>query len=132
MAKKKKRIPKTIGGVKLPKELRRAGEKIIDQAITTANSPQGKAMIATGLSMAAAAAMKAAEAKAADRATTSSEREKAAERERAAERDRAEKPAPANDARSETPRQPGTGGIDGDAIGQAVEQVLGRLFGRRA
>ena len=55
MAKKKKRIPKTIGGVKLPKELRRAGEKIIDQAITTANSPQGKAMIATGLSMAAAA-----------------------------------------------------------------------------
>lgn len=122
MAKKKKRIPKTIGGVKLPKELRRAGEKIIDQAITTANSPQGKAMIATGLSMAAAAAMKAAEAKAAERATSS-----AAEKDKAAE-----KPAPANDARSETPRQPGTGGIDGDAIGQAVEQVLGRLFGRRA
>jgi len=113
MAKKKKRIPKTIGGVKLPKELRRAGEKIIDQAITTANSPQGKAMIATGLSMAAAAAMKAAEAKAAGAKA-------------------AEKPAPANDAKPEAPRQPGTGGIDGDAIGQAVEQVLGRLFGRRA
>lgn len=122
MAKKKKRIPKTIGGVKLPKELRRAGEKIIDQAITTANSPQGKAMIATGLSMAAAAAMKAAEgkaaeAKAAERATASAEKEK---------------PAPANDAKPDAPRQPGTGGIDGDAIGQAVEQVLGRLFGRRA
>jgi hypothetical protein len=115
MAKKKKRIPKSIGGVKLPKELRRAGEAILDSAITTANSPQGKAMIATGLSMAAAAAMKAAEAKAA----------KPAAAERAAE-----KPAPANDARREEVRKPGSGGIDGDAIGQAVEQVLGRLFGR--
>jgi hypothetical protein len=102
MAKKTKRIPKTIGGVKLPKELRRAGEKIIDHAITTANSPQGKAMIATGLSMAAAAAMKA-----------------------------AEKPSPANDARTDEARRPDASGIDGDAIGQAVEQVLGRLFGKR-
>ena len=121
MAKKKKRIPKTIGGVKLPKELRRAGEKIIDQAITTANSPQGKAMIATGLSMAAAAAMKAAEAKAAERATASAEKDKPAEQ-----------PSPAHDAGAQATRQPGAGGIDGDAIGQAVEQVLGRLFGRRA
>ncbi|SEK70304.1 hypothetical protein SAMN05216382_0952 [Sphingomonas palmae] len=116
MAKKKKRIPKTIGGVKLPKELRRAGEQIIDQAVTVANSPQGKAMIATGLSMAAAAAMKAAEAKAAKPAAEKPP----------------EKPSPANDARTEESRQPGVGGIDGDAIGQAVEQVLGRLFGRRA
>lgn len=113
MAKKKKRIPKTIGGVKLPKELRRAGEAILDQAITTANSPQGKAMIATGLSMAAAAAVKAAERQAAKPA---------------------DKPAPANDARGdargEDARRPGVGGIDGDAIGQAVEQVLGRFFRR--
>jgi len=116
VAKKKKRIPKTIGGVKLPKELRRAGENIIDQAVTAANSPQGKAMIAAGLSMAAAAAMKAAEAKAAR-----PEAEK-----------QPEKPSPANDARPHEARQPGSGGIDGDAIGQAVEQVLGRLFGRRA
>ncbi|WP_294358091.1 hypothetical protein [uncultured Sphingomonas sp.] len=120
MAKKKKRIPKTIGGVKLPRELRRAGEKIIDQAVTAANSPQGKAMIATGLSMAAAAAMKAAEAKAAKPAA-----EKPAEKP-------PEKPAPANDARTEESRQAGVGGIDGDAIGRAVEQMLGRLFGRRA
>jgi hypothetical protein len=118
MAKKKKRIPKTIGGVKLPKELRRAGEAIIDQAITTVNSPQGKAMIATGLSMAAAAAMKAAEAKAAGPKETGAKA--------------TEKPAPANDAKADAPRQPGASGIDGDAIGQAVEQVLGRLFGRRA
>ena len=115
MSKKKKRIPKTIGGVKLPKELRRAGEKIIDHAITTANSPQGKAMIATGLSMAAAAAMKAAEKQAKPVAA-----EKAAD-----------KPSPANDARADEARRPGASGIDGDAIGQAVEQVLGRLFGKR-
>lgn len=121
MAKKKKRIPKTIGGVKLPKELRRAGEKIIDQAMTAANSPQGKAMIATGLSMAAAAAMKAAEGKAGERAADP-----------ARDRTASEKPSPANDARPQEVRQPGSGGIDGDAIGQAVEQVLGRLFGRRA
>ena len=116
MAKKKKRIPKSIGGVKLPKELRRAGEAIIDQAITTANSPQGKAMIATGLSMAAAAAMKAAE--------------------RQSAKGTAGKPSPANDARDEEVRgedvrRPGAAGIDGDVIGQAVEQVLGRLFGKR-
>lgn len=121
MAKKKKRIPKTIGGVKLPKELRRAGEKIIDQAITAANSPQGKAMIATGLSMAAAAAMKAAEGKAAEGKTA----------EKKATGSATEKPSPANDAKAEEARQAGSGGIDGDAIGQAVEQVLGRLFGRR-
>lgn len=129
MAKKKKRIPKTIGGVKLPKELRRAGEKIIDQAVTAANSPQGKAMIATGLSMAAAAAMKAAEAKAAKPAAEKPAAEKPAEK--SAEKP-PEKPAPANDARTEESRQAGVGGIDGDAIGQAVEQMLGRLFGRRA
>lgn len=109
MAKKKKRIPKTIGGVKLPKELRRAGEAILDTAIATANSPQGKAMIATGLSMAAAAAVKAAERQSARPA---------------------EKPSPANDAKREDQRRPGAGGTDSDPIGQAVEQVLGRLFGR--
>lgn len=120
MAKKTKRIPKTIGGVKLPKELRRAGEKIIDHAITTANSPQGKAMIATGLSMAAAAAMKAAEKQAKPAGVEKAGAEKAAE-----------KPSPANDARADEVRRPGASGIDGDAIGQAVEQVLGRLFGKR-
>jgi hypothetical protein len=45
MSKKKKRIPKEIGGVKLPKELRRTGEALIDHA----NSPQGRQAIAAGL-----------------------------------------------------------------------------------
>ena len=126
---KKKRIPKTIGGVKLPKELRRAGEKIIDHAITTANSPQGRAMIATGLSMAAAAAMKASEGKATEGKAAGAKAEAAKP---AADKPAAANDAPASEPKAEAARQPGAGGIDGDAIGQAVEQVLGRLFGRRA
>ncbi len=43
--KKKKRIPKTVAGVKVPKELRRAGEKLLDQA----QRPETQAKIAPGL-----------------------------------------------------------------------------------
>ncbi|MFT3977499.1 MAG: hypothetical protein QM688_10355 [Sphingomonas bacterium] len=49
---KKKRIPKKIGDVKIPKELRQAGEALLDKA----NSPAGREIIATGLTIAAAAA----------------------------------------------------------------------------
>ncbi|WP_375394754.1 hypothetical protein [uncultured Sphingomonas sp.] len=53
MAKTKKaKIPKRIAGVKLPRELRRTGEAILERA----NSPQGREMLAAGLTMAAAAA----------------------------------------------------------------------------
>ncbi len=53
MAKTKKtKIPKRIAGVKLPKELRKTGEAILEKA----NSPQGREMLAAGLTMAAAAA----------------------------------------------------------------------------
>jgi len=54
--KKGKRIPKRIGGLKIPKELRQAGEALLDKA----NSPAGREIIATGLTMAAAAASAAA------------------------------------------------------------------------
>ncbi|MHA6724167.1 hypothetical protein [Sphingomonas sp. RS2018] len=53
MAKKDKagkRIPKTIGGLKIPKELRKSGEALI----ATATSPQGRKMIGAGLAMVAA------------------------------------------------------------------------------
>ena len=59
MAKKdgrKKRIPKKIGDVKIPKELRQAGEALLD----TATSAAGREIIASGLTMAAAAAATAA------------------------------------------------------------------------
>lgn len=54
--KKAKRIPKRIGGLKIPKELRHAGEALLDKA----NSPAGREIIAAGLTMAAAAASAAA------------------------------------------------------------------------
>lgn len=54
--KKAKRIPKKIAGLKIPKELRQAGEVLLDQA----NSAAGREIIASGLTMAAAAAATAA------------------------------------------------------------------------
>lgn len=59
MAKKNKkgfRIPKEIGGIKVPKGARRAGEALIDKA----NSPEGRQMLMSGLAMAATAAAAAA------------------------------------------------------------------------
>lgn len=60
MAKKGKkngfRIPKEIGGVKVPKEARRAGEALIDKA----SSPAGRQALATGLAVAASMAAAAA------------------------------------------------------------------------
>ena len=51
MGKKKDRIiPKRIGGVKLPKQLRKTGEALIQQATT----PEGRATLMQGLSAAAA------------------------------------------------------------------------------
>ena len=46
------RIPKEIGGIKVPKEARRAGEALIEKAST----PAGRQAIASGLAMAATAA----------------------------------------------------------------------------
>ena len=64
MAKTKKvKLPKSVGGVKVPKELRRKGEKLIGGAIDTANSPKGREMLAMGIAaVASAAAAKAAKA----------------------------------------------------------------------
>lgn len=46
------KLPKTVAGVKVPKELRRKGEALIDKA----NSPAGREAIAAGLTMVAAVA----------------------------------------------------------------------------
>ena len=101
MAKKKAKLPKRIGGVKLTKELRKAGGKLLE----TANSPLGRELIAAGLSMAAAAAATAAR----------KEREK-----RAA----APEVVPANDA-----KKPGQDPHDiGVALGNLAQNVLGTIF----
>ncbi|KQT31993.1 hypothetical protein ASG29_09015 [Sphingomonas sp. Leaf412] len=108
MSKKAKRIPKTIAGVKVPKELRKAGERLLDEV----QRPENQAKIAGVLTMAAGAVAAAAAKKRAG-------------------------------AAPEDVRRPGEGGtreggakgFDGqqvaDALGQAAEQALGRIFGKR-
>jgi len=97
--KKGKRIPKKIGGLKIPKELRRAGEELLDKA----NSTMGREIIASGLTMAAAAAS----------AAAMKHRMKAAPE---------RKPG---DAGTGDPRHVG------DVVGDMAEAVLDRIFGAR-
>ena len=66
--KKTRRIPKHIGGVKIPKDVRRQGEALIDTVVAGANSPAGREMIAGALAMAATAATAAMAKGRADRA----------------------------------------------------------------
>jgi hypothetical protein len=107
MAKKKAKLPKRIGGVKLTKELRKAGGKLLE----TANSPLGRELIAAGLSMAAAAATTAAR----------KEREK-----RAAAKAVAPEVVAANDAPKPTQsKDPHDIGV---ALGNLAQDVLGKIF----
>ncbi len=108
MAKKGKkgfRIPKEIGGVKVPKEARRAGEALIEKAC----SPEGRQVLASGLAMAATAAAALAARQAGDRAA---------------------RPA---DARQSS--RPGESATDSDrvsaAIGDAADIFMNRIFGAR-
>ena len=101
MAKTKKtKIPKRIAGVKLPKDLRRKGEAILEKA----NSPAGREMLAAGLTMAAAAATAAV----------------------ARSRETAKAPSPADVT---GPAQPGQHPPAGDPIGAMAEMLLTRMFG---
>lgn len=50
---KKRRIPKEIAGVKIPKDLRRQGEALIDAA----NSPAGRTLLLSGLATVVTSAM---------------------------------------------------------------------------
>ncbi|WP_254603207.1 hypothetical protein [Sphingomonas bacterium] len=110
MAKTRKtKIPKRIAGVKLPKDLRKTGEAILERA----NSPQGREMLAAGLTMAAAAASA------------------AVTRSRAA----AEAQKPAGEAASgdTTAGDPGKPGVTDPhalvtAIGGIAEAALGKFF----
>ena len=54
--KAKAKLPKRVGGVKLSKEIRKAGGKLLAKA----NSPLGRELIAAGLGLAATAAAAAA------------------------------------------------------------------------
>lgn len=112
----KVKIPKTIAGVKIPKDARRAGEALIEKA----QSPEGRQVIASGLAMVATATAAVAARKARDGA-----------------RDAAPPvtPAATDPAPDAAAGRPGTPGIDPqqlvDTIGQTAEALIGRLFGVR-
>ena len=117
MAKDKTKLPKRLAGVKIPKALRKGGEKLLDQA----NSPEGRAAIARGVTTVVGAAAMMAQAAAAKKTATA---EPVVD-------DPASPPAPPG-----TPGAPGTPGMAGpdalsNAIGAGVEAVLGRLFPRK-
>ncbi|MEH3101401.1 hypothetical protein [Sphingomonas adhaesiva] len=99
---KKGRLPKEVLGVKLPRELRKAGDRVIEQA----SSPQGRQAIAGALTIAAAAAT----------AAIARGREQDADR---------------SDAAQGTTRAPDPQAV-ADVVGKAAEAVLGKLFGSRA
>lgn len=104
MGKKAKRgkLPKEVLGVKLPKELRKAGDRVIEQAA----SPQGRQAIAGALTMAAAAAT----------AAMARGREKGAD---------------APEVAQGTTRAPDPQAV-AEVVGKAAEAVLGRIFGKPA
>ena len=107
MAKKGKkgfRIPKEIGGVKVPKEARRAGEALIEKA----QSREGRQALASGLAM-AATAVAAIAAK------------------------QARGPAPAAKPAQERPGETGTADHTqfADDMGKAADALMTKMFGQR-
>ncbi|WP_375393333.1 hypothetical protein [uncultured Sphingomonas sp.] len=107
-AEKAGRIPKRIGGVKLPKELRHKGEALLARA----TSPEGRAALAKGLTVAATFA------------NLAVEHGKTAAPKPAARPDAAA--APANDAAPASPIDPQK---VAEAVSTVANEVLGRLFG---
>lgn len=117
---KKAKLPKEVLGIRLPKELREAGGALLEKA----NSPQGREMLAAGLTMAAAAA-------------TAAVAKGRTKREAAGERPVPPVP-PVPGAAPEPPRPPEPPQVTqtqpdpqaiADAVGKAAEALLGRLFG---
>jgi hypothetical protein len=112
--KPKVKIPKEIAGFKVPKELRKKGEALIERA----NSPEGRQAIASGLAMvgglvAANAARKQAEA-------ARPEPKPAEAKPEAAKAPAAEPSKPVIN-----PQQMA------DQIGAAADMLLGRIFAKR-
>lgn len=112
---KKGKLPKEVFGVKLPKELRRAGDQLIEQATSGA----GQKALAGALTMAAAAAT----------AALARGREPAGESPRSADATEAPGATDAPHAQG-TQRSPDPQAI-ADIAGQAVEAVIGRVFGKK-
>ena len=126
--KKKAKLPKEVMGVKLPKEVREIGGALLEKA----QSPEGREMLAAGLTMAAAAA-------------TAAVAKGRARREAAAATDAPvppTSPAPPEAPVSPEPPVPPVPPVPpqgtqmqpdpqaiAEAVGKAAEAMLGRLFG---
>ena len=107
---KKAKLPKEVMGVKLPREVREIGGALLEKA----QSPQGREMLAAGLTMAAAAA-------------TAAVAKGRAKREAAAAPEAPTPPTPPTPPQG-TQTQPDPQAI-AEAVGKAAEAMLGRLFG---
>lgn len=115
---KKGKLPKQVMGVKIPKDLRKAGDQLLEKA----NSPAGREVIAGALTMAAAAATAA--------VARGREKKAAAAPEAGVGGTRASMGASADATPHGTQRAPDPQAF-ADAFGQAAEMALGRLFGKR-
>lgn len=116
MGKRKKgKLPKEVLGVKVPKELRKAGEKLIEQA----QGPAGRQAIAGALTAVVGAVATAALSREAARAAAPSRPDEGASDARADHRAATGNPAAAK------------GGEAGEVLARAAEALMGRLFTER-
>ncbi|WP_380785048.1 hypothetical protein [Sphingomonas sp. R86521] len=124
-AKPKMKIPKEIAGFKVPKDLRKKGEALIERA----NSPEGRQAIASGLAMVGGLV-------AANAARKQAESAKAAEAKAGPKPEAAKPEAATSSAQAGAgPTEPGKPGINpqqmADQIGAAADLLLGRIFAKR-
>ncbi len=124
--KKKAKLPKEVMGVKLPKEVRAIGGALLEKA----QSPQGREMLAAGLTMAAAAASAAVAKGRAKREAAAAAPEAPVSPVPPASAEAPEPPLPPVSPVSPqgTQMQPDPQAI-AEAVGKAAEAMLGRLFG---
>lgn len=107
------KIPKRIGGVKVPKELRKAGNSLIERA----QGPEGREMLVGALAVAAT--------------TATAAFAKAAVQRSAAAHASPEAQSPGNDTSLHGQRSGADPQVLNEALNTVAEQVLGRLFGAR-
>ncbi|SEM81392.1 hypothetical protein SAMN05192583_1339 [Sphingomonas gellani] len=126
------KLPKDILGIRIPKDLREIGGALLDKA----NSPQGREMLAAGLTMAAAAASAAvANGKAKREAAGAAGATPAGAPKPASPPAPPAPPAPPSPPSPPAPpqgthTQPDPQAI-AEAVGKAAEAMLGRLFGAK-
>ncbi|AXJ95629.1 MULTISPECIES: hypothetical protein [unclassified Sphingomonas] len=121
---KKTKLPKEVMGIRLPKEVREIGGAVLEKA----NTPQGREMLAAGLTMAAAAASAAVAKGRMKRETAAAGPAPAPDAARAA--DAAPPPPPPAPPPQGTQRDPDPTAMLA-MVGTVAESVLGKLFTKK-